>query len=299
VRALPAILLPLLLGACATDAGDATEDTDSRPVDPDVATWVPEGYLPEDPVRLVYLGDSISAGYGATRSSLAYTSLLRKNTRWEGFADEDLETSYPSIEEVVDVSRGGATTDTLLSQQLPLLDAELGDTPAEGGTIVVFTVGGNDAQAALNPLQDPAEVIDAALANFEAIVDELTSPERFAGPVWLYATNVYEPSDGTGQVDDCFFGISYETALPELDRFTEELFALGADRGVSIVDLRDHFRGHGFRYAETGLDVHDVEDPTLWFADDCIHPNNRGHHEIRRLFHAAITGRPLRVELPE
>lgn len=294
-------LFPLILAACAagTDGDDAAGDTDTRPVDPDVATFVPEGYAPVDPVRLVYLGDSISAGFGATRGSLAYTELLQKNSRWEGFANEDLETSHPTIEEVIDVSRGGATTDTLLAQQIPQLDAALGDAPVEGGTIVVFTIGGNDAQAALNPLADPAEVIDAALANFEALVDELTSTDRFAGPVWLYATNVYEPSDGTGQVDDCFFGISYEAALPELDRFTDELFALGADRGVSIVDLRAHFRGHGFRHAETDLDAYDAEDPSLWFDADCIHPNNRGHHEIRRLFHAAITGRELRVQRPE
>lgn len=292
--------LPLLLAACAATAeDDGVEDTDTRPLDPDVATWEPEGYLPVDPVRLVYLGDSISAGYGATRASLAYTALLRKNTRWEGFADEDLETSFPGLEEVIDVSRGGATTDSLLAQQIPLLDAELGGAPAEGGTIVVFTIGGNDAQSALLPTSDPAAVIDAALANFEDIVDELTSPDRFAGPVWLYATNVYEPSDGTGQVDDCFFGISYASALPELDRFTDELFALGADRGVAIVDLRAHFRGHGFRHAETDLEAYEADDPSLWFAEDCIHPNNRGHHEIRRLFHAAITGRALRVELPE
>ena len=33
----------------------------------------------------------------------------------------------------------------------------------------------------------------------------------------------------------------------------------------------------------------DRDDATGWFSD-CIHPNDRGHHELRRLFFEAIDG---------
>jgi hypothetical protein len=33
-----------------------------------------------------------------------------------------------------------------------------------------------------------------------------------------------------------------------------------------------------------------ADDPTKWFSD-CIHPDNRGHSELRRLFFEAIDRR--------
>lgn len=292
-------ILALTLAACSASAGtdDADTDADLPPVDPDVNSVLAYDALPEGATRLVYLGDSITAGAGASKASLTYTSLLQENAaKWTGYDAVDLETSVPTIDEVIDVSRGGATTDTLLAQQIPALDAELGELPAEGGTVVVFTIGGNDAQLALNPLADAAEVVDQILANFEAIFTELTDEERFAGPVWVHATNVYEPTDGTGQVDDCFFGIDFSSKLGELERANEELAEMSATYGVSIVDLRGHFLGHGMNNKNPAAPSYDEDDSSRWFDSDCIHPNDRGHHEIRRLFHASISGEPLRVE---
>lgn len=55
-----------------------------------------------------------------------------------------------------------------------------------------------------------------------------------------------------------------------------------------MVDLHRHFLGHGFHHLDAQNPNHVEDDPTRWFHNDCIHPNDRGHHEIRRLFYEAV-----------
>lgn len=298
-------LLALFLAACSSDPDD-TEETDTETEEPapepdaDVHSYLPDGYTPANPQRIIFLGDSITARYGASTDDLAYTSLLMRNVdrKWPGFETADLRSAYDPAPAVIDVSVPGATTDDLLDDQIPALEAELGGS-TEGETIIAFTIGGNDLQQALNPLANAEAVTSATYANFEAIFDWMLDG-RFPDGVWIYATNVYEPSDGEGQTSECFFGIDYSARLPYLDGFNDDLRALGEARGVAILDLRGHFLGHGYAaYDDETSAVHDPNDGTLWLADDCIHPNNRGHHEIRRLFFHAIVGEDLPYVLPE
>ena len=123
--------LPLALAlACSSPGARSTSaDTGSEApaLDPDVRSYVPPGWRASNPVRLVYLGDSITAGAGASKGSLAYSSLLVEDTssQWSDYADLDLQSRYGALE-VIDVSRGGATTSSLLTQQLPALDDVVG-----------------------------------------------------------------------------------------------------------------------------------------------------------------------------
>lgn len=299
----------LLAVACTTGTAtsDDTGDTgaDALPLDPDVASYVPADLAPADPVRVIFMGDSITAGFGAP-GGLSYPELLEDNDRrrWPEFETDDLATTHPGITDFVDVSVSGATTTTLLDGQLPALKTRLGAS-VSGETLVVITIGGNDVVRALSPTVDPKTVIDRMLRNIEDIVDDLQGDDRFAdGPPAIYITNVYEPSDGTGQVqatsthEGCFFGFDFGDALPELARYNEAFEELARDKGFAAVDMRGHFLGHGFFSKDDDLDVHHPDDPTKWFDADCIHPNSRGHHEIRRLFHAAILDEPLRLKIP-
>ncbi len=285
-----AICLMVLATACTGDTGDA--DQPNQPAtDPfsDGETWVPAEYSGVAPTRFVILGDSISEGVGAPNRNGAYKALLEENAsnQWPDFDEADLESLYGTIEEVVDVSMGGATTDTLVRDQLPALEREL-SFPVDGPTIVVFTIGGNDLQGALNPLSDPDAIASNTLSNFEEIVTWLQDPGRFPDGVYIYATNVYEPSDAVGQVDECFFGFDFSSRLPVMDDFNADLQSLAKDLGYANVDLRGHFLGHGFYADSPDAPYYDSADPTQWFDADCIHPNAQGHHEIRRLFYGAM-----------
>lgn len=305
-------LLPLLFAAACSDKGGDGSDTDSDAAsaadtdttavanpDPDVNTYIPDGYRPKAPVRLVFLGDSITAGSGASKASLQYTSLLQENdaSRWQGYNKVDLESMFGTIDEVIDVSVGGATTATMKSQQIPALKAKLGTLPAEGETIIVFTIGGNDAQGALNPFANAQQVINTAFKNTQTMIDQLTDPAVFAETPHIYATNIYEPSGGVGK-SSCFFGIDYADKLPVLDDYNNRLADLGQERGFSVVDLHGQFLDHGVNADDASAPNHDADDATVWFYDDCIHPNDRGHHELRRLFAAAIDGKQVEQDIP-
>jgi lysophospholipase L1-like esterase len=268
-------------------------------LDPDVSNEIPADYVPADPARVVFFGDSITDGTGASAPELQYTALLQANaSAWPGFDDVTLPAAFPALTEFDDFSVGGATTDTMLHQQIPAMDAAFGG-PVSGQTVVIFTIGGNDLQQALLPFNDAAQIVDDALANFEQLVDALTDPARFPDGVFLYATNVYEPTDAVGQAQECFFGLDFADDLTELDRYNAELAQMGADRGFAVLDLRGHFLGHGYHAADPSVPGYDADDASLWFAPDCIHPNDRGHHEIRRLFQAAVAGEPFTYRLPE
>ena len=111
----------------AASAASTTSAGVGYEIDPDVQTFVPEGYLPTAPVRVVYMGDSITAGAGASSSSLEYTSLLETNndSAWPGHAEETLTDAYPTIEEWINVGVGGATPG-------PAAGVGAGDAPVPG-----------------------------------------------------------------------------------------------------------------------------------------------------------------------
>lgn len=286
-------LLFLAVVACAegTDDTDASTPDGTDPVSGpfiDGATWVPEEFSAMAPTRLVIMGDSISAGAGASTGSLTYPSLLESNdSRWPEGDGHDIDTLFPDLADVVDVSEGGATTSTMRSQQLSRLESQIG-FPASGETIVVFTIGGNDMQAGLTPTANVETIRRTALDNMTAIIEFLQDPEHFPDGVRIFSTNVYEPSDAVGQVSSCFFGFSYADKLPALEGFNDDLLDLAKEYNFANVDLRGHFLGHGFYYDNADNGYYDAEDPTLWLDPDCIHPNDRGHHEIRELFWGAM-----------
>lgn len=303
LRLLPALVL--FTAGCGE--GASTDPTDQVPdeprqydADPHVDTYLPDNYRATDPARVIYLGDSITAGAGASAPGLNYTDLLVTNDdgTWDGWGEQDLESLFGDIE-VVDVSVGGARTGSLIGRQLPNLSDKIGDS-VSGETIVVITIGGNDMQAAMVPMitandKEAAyeEQIRPTIDNFGTIIDYFQDSARFPDGAFVYMTNVYEPTDNEGQTPQCFFGVDLGPVLPYLDRANGEFRDLAIERGIAMVDLRGHFLGHGHNYDTPEMEPYDGADPTLWLADDCIHPNDRGHHEVRRLFLTAIDGRPL------
>jgi len=278
----------------------ATGDTgvaNPNPADPDVSTWVPDGWPPAEPARLIFLGDSITDGAGVLDQSLAYPSLLVDNNdeAWPDHAAADLAARWPGIE-VIDVARGGATTDTVLSSQLPSIEAALGG-PAAGPTLVVGTIGGNDVTNTLFSFGDLDAEAPRIIDNVDAIA-QWFDDERFPDGAYVYLTNIYEPTDGEGQVDECFFGLDLSNVQPTFDAINSGTLAKAQANGWAWVDLRGHFLGHGFRHDDPDSAAYHADDPSLWLSRDCIHPNQRGHHEVRRLFLAAIDGEPLSLVDP-
>jgi len=251
-------------------------------------SFVPEGTCPPDADRLVVMGDSISdpQGYNVTNPNLAYFNQLLNNTKWADEENTTLPTKFGHDVELVNVAKAGAVTKDLANQYDRLVNRIAGQP---GHTIVVMTIGGNDMQVALGTGQSPTgKTLTDALANIRALVDSLRNPDVLPDGVSIYLASVYDPSDGVGRVDSCFGGTDLRPFMEALDVWSEKYVELGKERGIAIVDALHHFKGHGFYAKDKTNQYYDETDPTIWFDSDCVHPNDRGHNQLRRLFFEAI-----------
>ena len=288
------ILVSALLFACGGDKEDTSDDADSfRPAideanSPDrVGTYAHT--LPDSPSTVIFLGDSITAGAGAQNADKKYASLLVNNTddwpEWDGI---DLATRYPGIE-VVDVSQGGSWTGTVLNEQIGRFEDQL-TLPFEGEALVVITVGGNDLQSVLLNPSGVDERIEKTVGNWREMAEYFLDAQRFPDGSTVLMANVYEPTDAVGQVGNCFYGLNISSLMPHLHNANTQLRGLSEEVGFSALDMRGTFLGHGFNYNDPTTAYYNKDDPSLWLANDCVHPNPRGHHEIRAMFWRAIAG---------
>lgn len=292
MQLIPRLWAVALLAGCTAEV---VPEPEGPALDPNVASWSPPQAPLAEASRVLFLGDSITAGYGLDERRNRYASLLVENRdgAWPEWSGDDLTARYGELE-VVDVSVSGSQTADVLAEQIPRLRERL-PAVASGPTLIYITIGGNDL---LNSLLDAGldQVPDLIESNLREIAEQLGDPTWFPDGTLLLVTNIYEPTDGEGQVDECFFGLDVTTLEPVLDETNARSLALAQELGFAWVDLRGHFRGHGFHHDDPGNAFYEEADPTLWLQDDCIHPNRRGHHELRRLFLAATDATPFTLE---
>ncbi len=265
--------------------------------------------------RLVVLGDSISAGAGASSAAMSYASLLHRNVDafYPGHQGEDLVARFGPQLAFYNGAVIGETTDGILHRQLPRLRKHLfsGEQSAlRGHTVVVLTAGGNNLRRELGPGGSlEGATFAAALQDLEEVFGFFNDPQRFPDGVTLYFSTIYDMTDGTDSAHLCISGLRFAGLSHALQQWKLGYLALAdnfnrilaAGEGAQLqrptlrvvpIDAHRSFLGHGFNYAVDANDHHDRSDPTLWLSEqDCIHPNNRGHHELRRAFYRAITGR--------
>lgn len=265
------------------------EDTDIVATDYiDGGTYVPVAAQPEAPVRLVLMGDGLMQGFGASSPELSWIELLRANddAAYPDFAGIDLNTLFPTIAQVDDFSVGGAVTADLEDQNRLGVDDAF-SFPSDEETVVLITAGAVDMRRALTPGGDITVSAPEALDNINEAVTWLQNG-RWRAPLRIFLLNFYEPTDGVG-VSSCFNNFSYVNLLIDMDAYNTDLRALAVERGVAVVDMAGTFVGHGDNHDDDSIETHVASDPTRWIDDACVYPNDRGHHELRRLFLGALT----------
>lgn len=286
------ILPSALLLACRGAIKDSSVDALQPAIDETTGTDRVGTYahtLPLSPETVIFLGDSITAGAGAWSEDEDYASLLVNNTNaWPDWNGIDLATRHPGID-VVDVSSSGAWTGTVINTQFDRLEDQL-TLPLEGEALVIITVGGNDLQSVLLNPAGVEERLENTVNNWGKIAGYFLDEQRFPDGSTVLMANVYEPTDAVGQVDDCFYGLNISSLLPSLHDANVQLRGLAERKGFSALDLRGTFLGHGFNHNDDTTPHYNEEDPSLWLANGCTHPNPRGHHEIRAMFWQAIDG---------
>jgi lysophospholipase L1-like esterase len=237
--------------------------------------------------QLVILGDSISAHLGVADGEGFDDLLLHNDDRlFPSFAGKDLATLYPAVERV-NLAKAGAT-----SAELPHQASLVTPNPS-GLSLVLISAGTIDFGIDLLSVFDAHRVAKKAAEVTRAVqrVTEIFSDRKsypYGACIGLFS--LYDPTDGGGPLpafpgsDGGFcplFVIANVVIYWPL--FNHQLADFARSQHLELLDLYQRFLGHGFRHADTKWPTYHTDDPTLWFLDDCLHPNVRGNHEIRRL----------------
>ena len=233
---------------------------------------------PHHVTQYIALGDSISTDDYPGRDRGAVSLFYRNHDEdFPAFEGRDLLSHNAEMQLVVAASNG-ATTEIVLYEQLPQLQPNgLQDT------LVTLTIGGNDLLRAIHSdphhLHENTDVIVHNIQQILAMIQEIVP-----GALILLGT-IYDPTDGVG---DLFVpGQRLLHALDMLDRINESIRSFAEHPQIHLVDIHQHFLGHGSHHADSSNPHYDWDDPTYWFMST-IEPNERGASEVRRLFWSAF-----------
>ena len=241
-------------------------------------------------VLLVGLGDSVTAGFGASRG-LSYFDRLVENPP-EEFADmrgRSLSRVLPALE-AQNLSVSGSNSLQHVDQILDKLTTQ----PDDVFGIVVMTSGGNDLihWYGRTPPREGAmygcslQQAKPWIANFEARLDKMFTliDERFPGGCLIFIADIYDPSDGYGNPESAYLP-PWPDCVQVHAAYNASLRAAAAKHAsVRIVPMHAEFLGHGVHCRKFWSRHYRSSDPYYWYLFNLEDPNDRGYDAIRRLF---------------
>lgn len=268
--------------------------------------------------RVVFLGDSITVGTPPTFSMDYYRSVLADALAAEfglefgtGGESEDLwklvnpfdGTSVAHMSgDFASCAKWGARNDDLLQDNPQFAECFPPET-RELVNLVVITSGGNDlsslTQAAIDGATEDmlwAQIEDAVQLKREA-VQWLKDPAEFPNGTHVVFANLYEFTDGTGDVMACdVSGLAgFDQPVPAPDQLAdmvvwaeEQYMAIATETGTDMIFLLESFCGHGFNADDPTAPCYRGPNTEVWFDLTCIHPNPTGHQQIADMFLAVV-----------
>ena len=272
--------------------------------------------------RVVFLGDSVTVGTPPNLTDQMYRNVLaeRLATRF-GLARPVLD--FPLWKQV-DIINGvslrrdagpfsscakwGARTDDFLPEGASDTEFQIGDCfptdRRDEATLVIFTMGGNDLaaiqKAGFEHTRTVAELWDdmrAVVQRLREAVQWLRDPANFTAPVYVMFGNMYEFTDGTGDVASCpaadlggFGGVWDDPmALHDMVVWAEEQYlAIAVENDVDMIFMLESFCGHGYHSDDPTAPCYRGPGTPRWFDLSCTHPNPAGHSQIADMFMAVV-----------
>lgn len=244
----------------------------------------------QQPVQVVGLGDSITAGLGAKSPSHTFFNRILVNPRDE-FAQMQgvcLSAVLPHLQ-----SENFAISGSESMTHLDVIKETLPTYPDAFG-IVLMTSGGNDIihsygrsaprECAMYSatLQQAEPWIENFRDRLATMFDEITS--RFPVGCEIYIGDIYDPTDGVGDAPSVFLP-DWPDGLAIHARYNLVIRQVAASRDhVHVVPLHETFLGHGSHCRQFWRATYDREDPHYWFFSNIEDPNDRGYDAIRRVF---------------
>jgi len=234
--------------------------------------------------KVVFLGDSITAGTPPTPAGEIYRAVLT----------ESLKARFGDDLEVADCSEFGARTDDYLRDQIPRCFP--GVEPKR--TLVITTMGGNDTFAAASDVLDGGGTGDALDTLNEAIGHQRDAMRwfrdnedaLFPAGVFIIAGNVYEFTDATGDMSSCPLAetFGFGGVIPELrDAYiylNEAFVEIAVETRTDSIWMLESFCGHGFFAGDPTNECYRGPTAEVWFDATCIHPNPAGHAAVAQMF---------------
>lgn len=245
----------------------------------------------ERPVRLVGLGDSITAGLGASSAGRTFFNRLVKNPD-EEFADMQgicLSEVLPNLdhENLAVSGTKSCEHETIIEDRLPVHDPDVFG-------LVVMTTGGNDLIHSYGRMppkecamygateEQAGPWIDAFRKRLSGMLDSVTG--AFPGGCEIYLADIYDPTDGVGDAPSIYLP-HWPDGLAIHARYNEVIAECADARShVHVVSLYETFLGHGSHCRQFWRSTYVPDDPHYWFYDNIEDPNDRGYDAIRRTF---------------
>ncbi len=268
-----ALTVATLLAGCTSSADPPSPSSDRGAAGP---SPTPTPTPAAGPSTYVALGDSVAAGVGAATPSGGYVPLLRARLAEQLGCGRSPAPGCPL--ELADLAVSGATTATLLRDQLPQALRLL-----EGGAdvrLVTVTVGGNDVfgpvlQACAVAPQDPAcrtqvaAAVDGVGVAVGRVLDELGAA-----------------SDGVPVAVMTYYDPLPACRLAPLQPLAEQVLeGVGDQQGLNDA-LRAAAREHDAVVVETADRLRVPQD--FVGGLDCLHPSASGHERIAQAFAEAL-----------
>jgi lysophospholipase L1-like esterase len=268
--------------------------------------------------RVVFVGDSITVGTPPTFSADYYRSKLadalmaafglefgtggESGDLWKLVNVFDGTSIAHFSGDFASCAKWGARNDDLLQDNSQLEECFPAET-RELVNLVVMTSGGNDlsslTQAAIDGATEEmlwAQIEDAVQLEREA-VEWLKDSERFPNGTHVIIANLYEFTDGTGEVMSCdVSGLAgFDEPIPAPDQLAEmviwaneQYMAIATETGADMIFLLESFCGHGFNADDPTAPCYRGPGAETWFDLTCIHPNPTGHQQIADMFLAVV-----------
>jgi len=263
--------------------------------------------------RVVFLGDSVTVGTPPTLSADYFRStvadalaqefslpepgfLWKAVNPFEGQATQQTDGPFSSC------AKWGARTDDFLMGGSQMASC-FPQGELDKRTLVIMTMGGNDlsslTQDAIDgvPLDQLQASTEAFVQHMEDAVAWLKEPGRFPNGVFVVFANMYEFTDGTGEVQSCdVSGLAgFDEPVPAPDQLAalviwanEQFVRIAVDHQVDVIFLLEDFCGHGFERDNPMAPCYRGPGQTAYFDLTCIHPTPAGHDHIRDMFMAVV-----------
>lgn len=243
------------------------------------------------PVKLVGIGDSITAGLGARSQDHTFFNRLIKNPtdEYQDMQGICLSTVLKNLE-FENLAISGSTSMT----HLEVIEGTLKVHPAEVFGLVVMTSGGNDLihSYGRSPARECA-MYKATLAQAEPWIASFRTRLSvmfdkiegcFPGGCEIYIGDIYDPTDGVGDAPSVYLP-DWPDGLAIHARYNQVINEVaGTRKHVYVVPLHKTFMGHGAHCRQFWRSTYVASDPYYWFYENIEDPNDRGYDAIRRVF---------------